>query len=57
MCKERGKAILDEKEQLRIRIAIIREKYIRIIKKIDRTTPKEVGWLKPPCTQDGLLNI
>lgn len=47
---------LDEKEELRIRMAVIREKYRRTESECDRFIRKEVGWLTPPFDQDGMLD-
>jgi len=50
------KAYLDGKEQLRMRVAIIREKHRRIVNLFDRSIRKEIGWFTPPNNQDGQLN-
>lgn len=54
---EQQKAELSEKEQLRIRLAIIKEKYRQfyIAEITDRNTPKIIGWFTPPFQKDGML--
>lgn len=50
------KANLVENENLRIWLAVLREKYGRIESKLDRNNQNEVRWPTPHLPQDGQLS-